>query len=128
MHIVYLNCPALSNSVAGTFSFPFSFPEFESFTYGDPTAPKAGLRRLQPGDLLVFYCGLEGCGFASKPALYLMGFFEVERAGRATDFTKAELKRLLSQLPRPPSAGFRPAEGVGLSWAVQTGGVSKRTG
>ncbi len=72
-------------------------PEFESFTYGDPTAPKAGLRHLQPGDLLVFYCGLEGCGFASKPALYLMGFFEVERAGRATDFTKAELKRLFSR-------------------------------
>ena len=72
-------------------------PEFESFTYGDPTAPKAGLRRLQPGDLLVFYCGLEGCGFASKPALYLMGFFEVERAGRATDFTKVELKRLFSR-------------------------------
>ena len=81
MHIVYLNCPALSNSVAGT----FSFPEFELFTYGDSHPPKAGLRRLQPGDLLVFYCGLEGCGFASKPALYLMGFFEVEgQAGQPT--------------------------------------------
>ncbi len=72
-------------------------PEFESFTYGDPTTPKAGLRHLQPGDLLVFYCGLEGCGFASEPALYLMGFFEVERAGRPTDFTKTELKRLFSR-------------------------------
>ena len=29
-------------------------PEFETFTYGDPTPPKRGLRRLQPGDLLVF--------------------------------------------------------------------------
>ena len=72
-------------------------PEFETLTYGDPTAPKAGLRHLEPGDLLVFYCGLEGCGFASNPALYLMGFFEVERAGRATDFTKTELKRLFAR-------------------------------
>jgi len=30
-------------------------PEFETFTYGDPTSPKAGLRRLQPGDVLAFY-------------------------------------------------------------------------
>lgn len=33
-------------------------PEFETFTYGDPTAPKSGLRRLKKGDLLVFYAGL----------------------------------------------------------------------
>ncbi len=72
-------------------------PELESFTYGDPTTPQAGLRHLQPGDLLVFYCGLEGRGFAPGPALYLMGFFEVERAGRATGFTKMELKRLFSR-------------------------------
>jgi len=71
-------------------------PEFDTFTYGDPTTPKAGLRRLQPGDLLVFYCGLRGWGFAADPALYLMGFFEVERAGRAVEFTKAELDRLFS--------------------------------
>jgi hypothetical protein len=72
-------------------------PEFESFTYGDPTAPKAGLRRLKPGDLLVFYCGLQGWDFAADPALYLMGFFEVERAGRATEFTEIELDRLFSR-------------------------------
>ena len=72
-------------------------PEFESFTYGDPTSPKAGLRHLQPGDLLVFYCGLRGWDFVSDPALYLMGFFEVERAGKATEFTKSELDRLFSR-------------------------------
>jgi hypothetical protein len=32
-------------------------PEWETFTYGDPTPPKRSLRRLQPGDFLVFYCG-----------------------------------------------------------------------
>jgi len=72
-------------------------PEFETFTYGDPTSPKAGLRHLRRGDLLAFYCGLQGCGFASDPALYLIGFFEVERAGRATEFTNTELKHLFSR-------------------------------
>ena len=71
-------------------------PEFDTFTYGDPTAPKAGLRHLKPGDLLVFYCGLRGWEFAADPALYVMGFFEVERAGVASGFTKTELGRLFS--------------------------------
>src|SRR5208283_895479 len=31
MHIVYLNCPALSNSVAGTFAFPLCLPCFFRF-------------------------------------------------------------------------------------------------
>src|SRR6266508_437522 len=35
-------------------------PEFESFTYGDPTPPQRGLAKLQHGDLLVFYAGMEG--------------------------------------------------------------------
>jgi hypothetical protein len=34
-------------------------PEFETFTYGDPTTPKRSLRNLRPGDFLVFYCGLQ---------------------------------------------------------------------
>ena len=78
-------------------SQPIHFdPEFETFTYGDPTPPKAGLRRLERGDLLIFYCGLEGWDFESDPALYLMGFFEVERAGLAADLPAAEAKRLFA--------------------------------
>ena len=57
-------------------------PEFSTFTYGDPTPPKAGLRHLEKGDMLVFYCGLEGWDHKSEPALYLMGYFEVLLAGR----------------------------------------------
>src|SRR5713101_5815908 len=34
-------------------------PEWETFTYGDPTPPKRSLRDLCPGDILVFYCGLQ---------------------------------------------------------------------
>jgi len=33
-------------------------PEFNTYTYGDPTRPKQSLRKLQNGDLLVFYAGL----------------------------------------------------------------------
>jgi Nucleotide modification associated domain 3 len=67
-------------------------PEFETFTYGDPTTPKRSLRCLRPGDLLVFYCGLQkwdaesGWNRDHRPALYLAGFFEVALAGMAGDF------------------------------------------
>jgi len=72
-------------------------PEWQSFSYGDPTPPKAVLRRLQPGDLLVFYCGLQGWDFPSDPALYLVGYFEVERAGLAPEFSPSELQTLFAQ-------------------------------
>jgi len=66
-------------------------PEFETFTYGDPTRPKASLRQLTEGSLLVFYAGLEGWDFDCQPALYIIGCFEVARAGVATSFSPAEL-------------------------------------
>ena len=66
-------------------------PEFETFTYGDPTRPKAGLRHLEPGDMLIFYCGLEGWDFTSKPALYLMGYLQVSTAGKASNFSLDDL-------------------------------------
>src|SRR2546421_10092069 len=73
-------------------------PEFETFTYGDPTTPKRSLRRLKPGDLLVFYCGLQewdsesGWNCGRRPALYLAGYFEVALAGMAGDFNKKTLR------------------------------------
>jgi len=69
-------------------------PEFATFTYGDPTPPKAGLRHLESGDMLIFYCGLEGWDFRADPALYLMGYFEVLAAGRPDDFGDQETHRL----------------------------------
>ncbi len=72
-------------------------PEFSTFTYGDPTLPKAGLRRLEKGDMLIFYCGLEGWDFKSEPALYLMGYFEVLVAGKASEFSSEEIKRLFGE-------------------------------
>lgn len=60
-------------------------PEFITFTYGDPTRLKARLRDLAQGDLLAFYAGLRGYGFEQAPALYIIGYFEVEVAGRARE-------------------------------------------
>ena len=64
-------------------------PEFDTFTYGDPTRPKAGLCKLEKGDMLVFYCGLCGWDFEAVPALYLMGYFEIEAVGKPSDFSEA---------------------------------------
>lgn len=72
-------------------------PEFATFTYGDPTPPKAGLRRLEKGDMLIFYCGLEGWDFKSEPALYLMGYFEVLAAGRPDALGDHETRRLFAK-------------------------------
>ncbi len=66
-------------------------PEFETFTYGDPTPPKASLRRLTEGSLLVFYAGLKGWGFDCAAALYIIGYFEVAQAAFATSFSQADL-------------------------------------
>jgi len=67
-------------------------PEFASFTYGDPTSPKAGLRRLAEGDLLVFYAGLCGFDCDLSSGLYLIGYFEVTFAGLACDLTEEQLR------------------------------------
>jgi hypothetical protein len=72
-------------------------PEFNTFTYGDPTRPKAGLRRLRRGDLLVFYAGLQGWDVSSPPGLYIVGYFEVAHVGMAGIFTPEELNRHFGQ-------------------------------
>ena len=69
-------------------------PEFETFTYGDPTRLKNSLSRLGEGSLLVFYAGLKGWDFDCPAALYIIGYFEVARAGFAEWFSPAELAEL----------------------------------
>src|SRR5579862_761083 len=70
-------------------------PEWESFTYGDPTLPKQSLKKLKPGDLLVFYCGLQKWdskkGSIGERRLFLVGYFKVALAGMAGDFEKRVL-------------------------------------
>jgi hypothetical protein len=71
-------------------------PEFSSFTYGDPTRPKGRLRELKAGDMLVFYAGLKGWDLEAEPALYLIGYFEVLRAGKAKDFEQSDISGLFA--------------------------------
>lgn len=53
-------------------------PEFETFTYGDPTKYKRSqLLRLRKDDMLVFYAGLRQPGQSNGSVLYLIGFFTV---------------------------------------------------
>lgn len=63
-------------------------PEFETFTYGDPSALKSRLKTLNEGDLLVLYSGLEGWDFHCDPALYIIGFFSVACAGLPDQLAK----------------------------------------
>ena len=72
-------------------------PEFDTFTYGDPTPPKRGLARLQRGDLLVFYAGLEGYEWVCPPRLYIVGFFDVDRVGFAPQFSASEIQDLFAR-------------------------------
>lgn len=55
-------------------------PEFETFTYGDPTRNKrAQLLRLTKGDILVFYAGLRPPEERRGSRLYLIGYFTVRK-------------------------------------------------
>jgi hypothetical protein len=78
-------------------------PEFETFTYGDPTTPKRSLQKLERGDYLIFYCGLQewdgetGWRANGSPALYIVGYFVIELAGMAADLPKTTLKKEFGQ-------------------------------
>jgi hypothetical protein len=53
-------------------------PEFDTFTYGDPSRNKrTQLLRLDDGDLLVFYTGLRPIGSRTASRLYIIGYFTV---------------------------------------------------
>lgn len=59
-------------------------PEFETFTYGDPSSKRNWLLKLDKNDLLVFYAGLTPHENDNYPnALYIIGYFVVEQV---TDF------------------------------------------
>lgn len=61
-------------------------PEFETFTYGDPTSKRNYLLKLQEDDLLVFYAGLTPYNNENyKEALYIIGYFTVKEI---VDFNK----------------------------------------
>lgn len=73
-------------------------PEFRTFTYGDPTAKRKWLLKLEAGDLLVFYAGLSPFQNKNyKTGLYIIGYFTVEKVkdfNRLSQEEIAECRRL----------------------------------
>jgi hypothetical protein len=70
-------------------------PEFESFTYGDPSPSKRNyLLKLEKNDLLVFYAGLTPYKTDNfKEALYVIGYFVVKEVIDFNELNNAQMKR-----------------------------------
>jgi hypothetical protein len=67
-------------------------PEFVTFTYGDPTVKRKYLLKLEKKDLLIFYAGFTPFkNKKHKEALYLIGYFTVERVIDFNQLTKKEI-------------------------------------
>jgi len=83
----YLDLPGRSYKKLSDFvpkklhnSKPHFDPEFETFTYGDPTTNKRRqLLRLNSGDLLIFYAGLYSTVKIDIPRLFIIGYFVVDK-------------------------------------------------
>lgn len=79
------------------YSHPHLDPEFEKYTYGDPTGIKRKqLSKLDSGDLLIFYAGMEPydeekgvVDELAHPRLHIMGYFTVNEV---IDFRKIDSK------------------------------------
>jgi len=71
------------NKYSGSTGYTHYDPEFETFTYGEPSEPKRSqLLRLTPGDHLVFYSGFQGPDIA-KGTCFVIGYLSVRAIHRA---------------------------------------------
>ena len=68
---------------SGSTGYTHYDPEFETFTYGEPSEPKRSqLLRLTAGDYLVFYSGLQGSEI-TKGTCFVIGYLSVRAIHRA---------------------------------------------
>lgn len=68
---------------SGSTGYTHYDPEFETFTYGEPSEPKRSqLLRMSPGDLVVFYAGFQGPDIA-KGTCFVIGYLSVRAIHRA---------------------------------------------
>jgi hypothetical protein len=75
-------------------------PEFNTFTYGDPTVKRKYLVKLAPGDLLVFYAGLTPFQHTQFPTgLYLIGYFTVLHVFDFNALIPQEINALYARYP-----------------------------
>jgi Nucleotide modification associated domain 3 len=66
-------------------------PEFETFTYGDPTSKRKFLLKLDKDDLLVFYAGLTPfMNTKYEEALYIIGYFTIDQIIDFNQLTETE--------------------------------------
>lgn len=73
-------------------------PDWTNFTYGTYTgSSQSNLQYLGKGDFLIFTCGLQGWDFHCEPAMYLIGYFRVQTAGRYSDFTPSDIKSIFGE-------------------------------
>ena len=75
-------------------------PEFETFTYGDPTSKRKYLLKLGKEDLLVFYAGLTPFkNKKHKEALYVVGYFTIESVINFNQLTKQKIEKYYRLYP-----------------------------
>lgn len=81
-------------------SLPHFDPEFETFSYGDPTFNKRRqLARLFLGDLLIFYAGLESTEKMCESRLYVIGYFAVQNVYDFSKISDTERVSIFDNLP-----------------------------
>ena len=67
---------------SGSMGYTHYDPEFETFTYGEPSEPKRSqLLRLSDGDHLVFYSGFQGPNI-EKGTCFVIGYLTVRKIHR----------------------------------------------
>lgn len=81
--LTYSDLPARSGGTLARFSGSTRLthydPEFETFTYGEPSEPKRSqLLRLAEDDYLVFYAGFQG-GTVSAGTCFVIGYMQVKK-------------------------------------------------
>ena len=70
---------------------------YNTFFTEEGIFPEKGLRHLEKGDLLVFYCGLKGWTGCTKPeALYVVGYLVVDVCGTYPNLVKQHSKDWVS--------------------------------
>jgi len=104
---VYANMDGITGRPLGDFvpekirySHPHHDPEFNTFTYGDPTKNKrTRLSELSLGDLLIFYAGLRPNGWEGKPRLFVIGYFDVEEVYDFKKIQKSDYDSMFKKVP-----------------------------
>lgn len=87
------HAPQLANQV------PHFDPEFETFTYGDPSPNKRSqLSRLTSDDLLIFYSSLTPQDVDVGSRLHVIGYFTVDEAVDLEDLSPSEREEALTEV------------------------------